>query len=77
MKYFSCNRGADHEEEVLNYVCIKKDCDKRGLLCSMCKADHTNHITIPLKVLLSQLQKHKEKPLESSEGFQTELSQLE
>lgn len=59
IKYFTCTRGKDHEGEVLNYVCIKKDCDKRGLLCSICKTDHTNHLTLPLKVLLGKLQKHK------------------
>lgn len=59
IKYFSCGKGKDHEGEVLNYVCVKKDCDKRGLLCSMCKADHQEHTTIPLKLLLSKLYKHK------------------
>lgn len=38
IKYFTCNKGKDHEGEVLNIVCIKKDCDKHGLICSMCKA---------------------------------------
>ena len=66
IKYFTCSKGKDHEGEVLNYVCVKKDCTKRGLLCSMCKIDHVNHTTIPLKILLSKLQNHKEKPLESS-----------
>lgn len=59
IKYFNCPKGKDHEGEVLNYVCIKKDCEKRGLLCSMCKIDHPNHTTIPLKMLLSKLQTHK------------------
>jgi len=59
IKYFTCNKGQDHEGEVLNIVCIKKDCEKHGLICSMCKAEHENHTTIPLKILLSKLQNHK------------------
>lgn len=55
IKYFTCNQGKDHDGEVLNYVCIKKDCDKHGLLCSICKVDHANHPTLPLKLLLSKL----------------------
>ncbi len=59
IKYFTCTKDKEHEGEVLNYVCVKKDCEKRGLLCSMCKIDHPNHTTIPLKILLAKLQNHK------------------
>ena len=55
LKYFTCTRGGAHEGEVLNYVCTKKDCNKRGLLCSICKIDHQGHSIIPLKMLLSNL----------------------
>jgi hypothetical protein len=76
-KYFMCSKDRTHQNETLNYVCIKRECERRGLFCSMCKTDHINHDIIPLKMLLGELQSHTEKPLSCSEGFQTELSKLE
>lgn len=73
MKYFPCLRGGDHEGELLNYVCVKRDCPNRGLLCSICKLEHQGHSIVSLKGLLTNLRTHTEKPLESSEGFQNEL----
>ena len=60
LKYFTCLQGEDHYGEALNYVCISRDCPKRGLLCSICKLEHQHHTILPLKFLLSSLRSHNE-----------------
>lgn len=47
-------------------MCLDKSCKKLGLLCSICKNNHQNHTIVPLKVLLTELKNHKEKPMDDS-----------
>ena len=59
LKYFHCRKAGLHDGEVLNYVCIEKGCQEKGLICSVCKNDHSDHHVLPLKYFLNKLKQHK------------------
>ena len=59
LRYFPCKKGGDHDGEVLNYICLEQKCKNKGLICSMCKLNHKDHTTMPLKMLLQGLKEYK------------------
>ena len=52
MTYLPCPNPS-HEGEMLNLVCI--GCHESGLICSLCREDHRNHMVVPLKILVHNL----------------------
>jgi hypothetical protein len=57
MEGLFCDRGALHEGEPLNRVCVEAECGGPRLLCVMCEeAWHKGHATRHLRSLLEDLQ---------------------
>lgn len=59
VKYLKCKQGADHQGEVLNFICIDPSCNKKGLICPVCQTSyHNGHQVLHLKIFLSEIHRN-------------------
>jgi hypothetical protein len=44
MQYMKCREGGLHDGELLNFVCVDTKCEKKGLICPVCRMnEHEEH----------------------------------
>lgn len=58
LSYAKCPNGDLHTGEILSLVCVDAKCQKRGLICPICRMmNHDNHEVMPLKIFIDEVRK--------------------
>ena len=56
LNYCECPLGDMHTGEVMSLVCVDSSCQKRGLICPVCRMhNHETHKILPLKIFLEEI----------------------